>query len=172
MRFTLRAGDRERAVTASRRGDRLFLAFDDGPLHELRLLLERDGRIELEKGHRRIHTAGVVRGAERQVWANGRMLVVRSEGGRPAETPEEESLASPLPARVLEVLVQPGELVASGQKLVSLESMKTVLSIRAPRSGRVQTVYCRAGDAVAAGARLLDLGPENESAGPFGPETS
>ncbi len=167
MKFTLHAGDRERTATVSRRGDRLLLTFEDQPPIELRLLLERDGRIELEHGHRRIHVAGVVRGGERHVWANGRILIARSETGRSTEMPAEESLASPLPARVLEVLVQPGETVESGQKLVLLESMKTLLSIRAPKAGLVRAVHCQVGDAVAAGARLLEIGPAAE--GPASP---
>jgi 3-methylcrotonyl-CoA carboxylase alpha subunit len=66
-------------------------------------------------------------------------------------------LASALPAVVLEVMVTPGEAVKSGQKLLLLESMKTVLTIQAPRDGVVAAVLCSEGEAVPAGVPLVEL---------------
>lgn len=68
-----------------------------------------------------------------------------------------EALAAPMPARVVKVLVEPGQRVRRGDLVVTLEAMKMELPIRAPRDGRVGEVACREGDLVQPGATLLEI---------------
>jgi 3-methylcrotonyl-CoA carboxylase alpha subunit len=76
-----------------------------------------------------------------------------------ANTPshDEVDLSAPMPATVSAVHVTPGDQVAEGDVLITLEAMKMELSIRAPRAGMVTAVRCRAGDLVQPGAPLVDL---------------
>lgn len=67
-----------------------------------------------------------------------------------------------LPGLVVRVAVSPGDVVASGDALVTVEAMKMQNEIRAPRAGRVASVEVAAGQAIATGAllvRLEDLEP-------------
>jgi 3-methylcrotonyl-CoA carboxylase alpha subunit len=66
-------------------------------------------------------------------------------------------VASPIPGRVVQVLVTEGDTVTRGQVLVIVEAMKTELRIVAPSDGRVAKVNCAAGDSIAEGADLVDL---------------
>ncbi len=160
MKLTLTAGGQTRTLRIVRRGNQVRVQFEDGREAVVRLLSDGGGVFELEHGHERIHGAGVVHGLQRQLWVNGHQLAYVCQTSR--TTPEdtaERSLASALPGVILEILVAEGETVKSGQKLVLLESMKTVITIQAPRDGVIGSVLCAPGEAVPAGVPLLELGP-------------
>jgi acetyl/propionyl-CoA carboxylase alpha subunit len=96
------------------------------------------------------------------VWVHldGRVYVVGGpldDDRASAAAAEEASLGAPMPATVLSVHVQPDQLVARGDILVTLEAMKMELPIRAPRDGRVAVVACRAGELVQPGTPLVQM---------------
>ncbi len=62
-----------------------------------------------------------------------------------------------LPGLVLHVLVEPGQLVAAGDPLVTIEAMKMENEIRAPRAGQVASVAVSVGQTIATGALLVQL---------------
>lgn len=67
-----------------------------------------------------------------------------------------------LPGLVMRVAVSPGDEVAAGDALVTVEAMKMQNEIRAPRAGIVASVEVKPGQAIANGAllvRLEDLEP-------------
>ncbi|MDB5371571.1 MAG: mccA, partial [Belnapia sp.] len=66
-------------------------------------------------------------------------------------------LSSPIPGRVVQVLVALGDSVSRGQVLAVLEAMKTELRITAPADGIVAHIGCAAGDSVEEGAELFTL---------------
>ena len=99
-------------------------------------------------------------GDRRDVFVDGEVFEFEvGRGARPrrAGHHHEGALVAPMPARVREVLVVPGQAVAEGDVLVTLEAMKMELAVRAPRDGRVASVACRPGDLVAQGVPLLEL---------------
>ncbi|MGE3960049.1 MAG: biotin/lipoyl-containing protein [Dehalococcoidia bacterium] len=61
------------------------------------------------------------------------------------------------PARVATVHVGPGDTVAAGQELVTLEAMKMLTAIAAPRDGAVAEVFVAVDDFVDQGAVLVRL---------------
>ncbi|HEY7753350.1 MAG TPA: biotin carboxylase N-terminal domain-containing protein [Steroidobacteraceae bacterium] len=65
--------------------------------------------------------------------------------------------ASPLPGRVVDLRVKPGDAVAKGEVLAVVEGMKMQHAIRAGRAGRVMQVFARAGELVDAEAVLFDI---------------
>ncbi|MEA2574109.1 MAG: 3-methylcrotonyl-CoA carboxylase alpha subunit [Chloroflexia bacterium] len=70
---------------------------------------------------------------------------------------DEDSLESPMPGKVLKVMVAAGDSVADEQPLVIIEAMKMEFTVRAPHSGRVAAVKYPEGAQVAAGDVLVEL---------------
>jgi len=64
-------------------------------------------------------------------------------------------VAAPMPGAVVNVVVTPGEQVAVGQKLLTLEAMKMETTLYAERAGRIAEVLTRAGTQVEAGELLI-----------------
>jgi biotin carboxyl carrier protein len=64
-------------------------------------------------------------------------------------------LKSPMPGRIVRVLVANGESVAAGQGCVVIEAMKMQNELKAPRAGTVSRLTASVGDTVASGAVLL-----------------
>ncbi|HVV49831.1 MAG TPA: biotin/lipoyl-containing protein [Polyangia bacterium] len=67
------------------------------------------------------------------------------------------TIRSPIPGRVVKLLVKADEAVKAGQTVVVLEAMKMENELRAPRAGRVAAVRCAEGAAVEAGQDLVTL---------------
>ena len=70
-------------------------------------------------------------------------------------------LAAPMPGKVLEVSVEPGQRVEAGRLLMVLEAMKMEHRVTAPADGTVTAVLVAAGDQVATGTELLAFTPDD-----------
>ncbi len=68
-----------------------------------------------------------------------------------------QSLTAPMPATVVKVLVEPGDVVKKGDTIVILEAMKMELPLRASGDGTVKAVHCREGDLVRPDSVLVEL---------------
>jgi 3-methylcrotonyl-CoA carboxylase alpha subunit len=69
----------------------------------------------------------------------------------------EDTLESPMPGKVLKVLVSAGAAVKEEQPLVIIEAMKMEFTVRAPHDGHVVEVRFAEGDQVAVGDILVEL---------------
>ncbi|WP_437303808.1 biotin/lipoyl-containing protein [Sorangium sp. So ce388] len=130
-------------------------AFGDGASTHLRL----DGRgVEL-----------LLEGATPDVGvaANGRRFTARVESDRARDQRSAASagpamgeglVTSPMPGRVLKVLVREGDEVQAGAPLVVVEAMKMENELSAARSGVVKKIYATPGATVESGARLVEVG--------------
>jgi 3-methylcrotonyl-CoA carboxylase alpha subunit len=67
------------------------------------------------------------------------------------------SLTAPLPGRVVDVLVAPGDVVRRGATLMVLEAMKMEHAVVAPADGTVETLHYRVGEQVEEGAVLVSF---------------
>jgi biotin carboxyl carrier protein len=70
---------------------------------------------------------------------------------------DEGSLSSPMPARVIEVMVVEGDEVKEGQNLMRLEAMKMEIFLRAPEAGRIKKIKVALGDQVEASVALVEI---------------
>jgi biotin carboxyl carrier protein len=124
-------------------------------IDEHTILLEReypDGR------RQQIRVAGVKQGDKRALWVNGRTFIaerVRERGA--GASAADSSLSATIPAVVTDILVEVGERVSAGDRLILLESMKMVIPIQAPCDGVVTAVHCATGESVQAGVQLIEL---------------
>ncbi len=103
---------------------------------------------------------------ERIVYVNGlavpvsivdpRERLARRRGNASDETGP-RLVVSPMPGRIVKVLVREGDVVAAHQGLVVVEAMKMENELRAPRAGRVSAVKVVEGMSVEAKAVLVTL---------------
>ncbi|SPO30902.1 probable methylcrotonoyl-CoA carboxylase biotin carboxylase chain [Ustilago trichophora] len=72
-------------------------------------------------------------------------------------TTSKHALTSPMPSKIVECKVEPGQAVKAGETVVILEAMKTEISLKAPRDAVVQSVSskCKVGGLVAEGSVLV-----------------
>ena len=66
-------------------------------------------------------------------------------------------VVAPISGKVIRVLVKPGDVVEPSTVVLTLESMKMELEVRAGRRGRVREVLVKPGDSVRTGQPLVTL---------------
>jgi biotin carboxyl carrier protein len=81
----------------------------------------------------------------------------RDRPRRAARVDGPQALTAPMPATVINVLVQPGAAVKKGDTVLLLEAMKMELPIRAPADATVKAVHCRGGELVQPDTTLIEL---------------
>ncbi len=67
-----------------------------------------------------------------------------------------KAVTAPLPGVVKSIAVQPGQVVAIGDPLLTIEAMKMDNVVRATRAGEIETIHVVEGQQVAHGAALVD----------------
>ena len=80
-------------------------------------------------------------------------VAARAAGGAAAPG----GVPSPLAGKVVSIDVQPGQKVAAGAQLLTLEAMKMNTYVFAPAAGTVQEILVAAGDAVEEGQALVKM---------------
>ena len=70
---------------------------------------------------------------------------------------DDDVLRSPMPGRVMSVMVRPGDTVNAGDEVCVVEAMKMEQSILAHRDGVVKTVFVQPLDSVNANDPLVEL---------------
>ncbi len=68
-----------------------------------------------------------------------------------------QNVTSPMPGKVVRVLVGVGEPVTAGQGLMVVEAMKMQNELKSPKAGRVATLHATEGTAVTAGLVLATI---------------
>ena len=68
-----------------------------------------------------------------------------------------QTIAAPMPGKVVKVLVKLGDEVKEGQGLVVVEAMKMENILRAGKSGTVKSVEASPGESLAVDAVILEL---------------
>ncbi|MCS7023447.1 MAG: biotin/lipoyl-binding protein [Bryobacteraceae bacterium] len=110
---------------------------------------------------------------EVRVWQNGSAMVVELPGGRleaevvnPRDAAPRrasfgaegrQSVSSPMPGKVVRLLVELGDQVEFGQGLVVVEAMKMQNELKAPKAGKVVALPARVNASVNAGEILVTL---------------
>jgi len=100
--------------------------------------------------------------ASGEIMVNGRTLAVdvhdprklRARGSA-QNSSGRQTIAAPMPGRVIRILVEAGQEVESGQGLIVVEAMKMQNEMKSPKAGKVLEVKTATGAAVSAGEALL-----------------
>ena len=163
MKFKVNLNQQEVEIEVIRQGEQLQVTLPDGTTADLRLVYQNGSYLVLEHEdangrHQIIRTAGHVDGDKRQVWVDGRIhTYTRVSHRATAEAANSGSLSATIPAVVSQILVNVGDHVRVGDKLILLESMKMVIPIQAPYHGVVTAINCEPGQSIQAGVPLLEL---------------
>ena len=94
-------------------------------------------------------------GQPREVVVLDRALAIDVKAHPKAEAGNPKQVGAPMPGLVVNITVAPGEEVAAGQKLFTLEAMKMETTVYAELPGRVAEVLIKAGTQVDAGDLLI-----------------
>ena len=86
--------------------------------------------------------------------------------GSPAPAPKKKPAAAavagavvaPLPGSVTKIEVKEGDAVTAGQVVVTLESMKMNVPVKAPSDGTVRAIHVKVGDSLQVDEPILELG--------------
>ncbi|NYF51762.1 urea carboxylase [Tunturiibacter gelidoferens] len=70
-----------------------------------------------------------------------------------------EGIASPVTASVFQIVLEKGQTVTDGQKLIVLDAMKTEITVPSHINGTIEEIYCAQGALVQAGQLLLSVRP-------------
>ena len=81
----------------------------------------------------------------------------QSASGTPTTSSQDKILRSPMPGRVMSILVRPGDRVSSGDEVCVVEAMKMEQSILSPRDGVIKAVHIQPLDSVNANDPLVEL---------------
>ena len=162
MRIHYKIDDRDVQLDVSRRGEGYAVTLDGREL-DLEVLAAQRGELQLLCGQRRSRAYVAARGDDRFVFLDGRVFSFR----RPADIHELEEengnggphVVSQMPCTIVKLLVEPGQMVAEGDGLLIIESMKMETEITAPVAGSVAAVHVRQGETVGLRAPLVDLDP-------------
>jgi biotin carboxyl carrier protein len=87
-----------------------------------------------------------------------RMRALAAALGTKSNAVAEGLVVSPMPGRVLKVLVKEGDEVEAGAPLVVVEAMKMENELVATRAGKILKVHVAAGATVEGGAALIEIG--------------
>lgn len=161
-KFTITHHGEETEIEVTRQGNQLHIS-RNGQTAEVELMQTDGAALLLEQmladgSRHRIRTAGHMNGDARQLWVNGRYHSYQRVRQRGQNTGlGDSSLAATIPAVVTEILINIGDSVNEGDRLILLESMKMVIPIQAPYAGTVTHINCAAGESVPAGVPLLEI---------------
>jgi len=160
--LVLRCGGEQRAlrVELQRDGVRVHV---DGGTHALRLLRCAPGDLYYQFDGVRRQAVAVRHSDELHLAQNGATFVFSEISAVPGDgaTIDARAARSPVAGSVVQVLVQAGDAVAQGQRLVCVEAMKMEMWVSAQAAATVAVVHVRAGDQVASGATLIALEPQD-----------
>lgn len=139
----------------------------DGPAQKIKLIGNGDqGKVIPQVGDRREAAEMVIQGETIFIRAFSRNFMLQIvdpiEQATGKAGTSRESARAPMPGVVVEVLVEDGDAVTQGQPLMTIESMKILTVIKAPRSGVVKKVHLKAGETFEKNTVLVSLTEEEE----------
>lgn len=162
MQHAFRCGARQLSVTVQRSGPARFALTVDGRSYEVEAALLDDSTVQLVADGV-VHTLPVVRiGDAYHVAISGEVYVLTPTAAGTGAGEHHAVLATPqivapMPGKVLQVLVRPGQTVAAGDGLLILEAMKMEHRMTAEAAATVRAVHVADGQMVDAGAVLVEL---------------
>lgn len=124
-----------------------------------------DGELALIIDGRRIAALRAAGDGVQDIRCNGRTHIVQlaDDGGGAGTDSGLSELRAPMPGAVIEIHAAPGQRVARGDPLLTIESMKLQTVLSAPRDGTVAEIAVAQDETFGKDQILARLTPEDES---------
>jgi biotin carboxyl carrier protein len=71
-----------------------------------------------------------------------------------------DRIISPMPGRIVKILVKEGDRIVIKQPLAIVESMKMENEVKSPTNGTIKSIHFKAGDLVEAGKPIIMITPD------------
>ncbi|SCA55239.1 Acetyl-/propionyl-coenzyme A carboxylase alpha chain (Includes: Biotin carboxylase; Biotin carboxyl carrier protein) [Candidatus Terasakiella magnetica] len=155
-------GDDIITVTCHYRDDGFLMELPGGDVH-VRGERDANGDLMADLGGRRMKATVVRHGDNLEILVHGLAHALKLFDPMAASENMDEvsgSLTSPMPGKVVSVLVEKGQEVSEGDSLMILEAMKMEHTIFAPMEGVVEDIFFNAGDQLEEGVELLKIHTE------------
>lgn len=162
----LDGGKREQSIGVRQLGAGIYEVEIGGKVHRvdafrhdygtISLLVDSDSySVTLDQGDRgtKVHVRDNVYSLE---ILDERRLRLRRAAGK-FTVQGKQTVTSPMPGKVVKVMVKPGDPVKEGQGLLVVEAMKMENEMKSPKEGKVVEVLVTEGQAVEGGARLASV---------------
>ncbi|MCM8737689.1 pyruvate carboxylase [Azospirillum sp. A1-3] len=133
-------------------GDEITVEIDSGKTLEIRLQAVGETG---DDGHVRVFFE--LNGQSRVIRIANRAIRASVPSRRKAEEGNPAHIGAPMPGAIAAVAVSPGQLIRSGELLVTLEAMKMETGLYAERDATVSAVHVKPGSAVEAKDLLIEL---------------
>lgn len=162
MKTTLHSSGRSLTVEYDKKGDDYAVVIDGQPV-QARLLAALDGSLTLLVNDKPLRAHLARDGQRTLVSIEGRVYEFSHAPEKKAKFNTRDAgrldpeIRSPMPGKILQVLVQAGAQVEAGQTLVLLEAMKMENALKAEGVGHVKKVHISPGDLVELGQLLVEL---------------
>lgn len=168
MAIEIKIGDRVAWVNLLKQDGNMLEVDVDGKIYNVDLMHTADGTFSiLESGHS--HTIELVPEPEPKKYtaytlydtfdvevidAEARYLRNRNANGTSSV---DNKVLSPMPGKVVSVLVKEGDLVKEGETVVIISAMKMESEYKAPKDGTVKKVYVQAEETIDSNQVLIEL---------------
>ena len=164
MELRLKWGDAHHIVDCAKEGEQLrLLVGDSKPVvfsaesnNGDTLLLRIDGRLFRARYARRGPDLYLQIGEQTALIH----LLDEEEDDEPLTGQGSPVVRAPMPGKVLEILVEAGQVVTAGQAVIRVEAMKMEVELHATVDGVVQTVHAEVGELVMPDAPLVTVSEE------------
>jgi len=157
--------DQHYNVTVTGRPDRRLLQIENDQPLPAALISTKNGKNIIKFGNQNVQVEMAVQGETTYINAFGRTFTMKIID--PVEQASQEGggrsniARAPMPGIVVEIKVNEGDMVMKGQAMMTIESMKILTVITAPRDGEVYQIRFNPGDSFDKNAVLISL-TENE----------
>ena len=158
MKLNVKIGGRDRTVEIDSRGERVHFVIDDREV-PADLVEAQPGIYSVLIGGQAFEASVATDSASSRViiggrefpfeiadprrWNRGRRGMAGAEG--------KQSIAAPMPGKVVRLLIKNGDSVEIGQGLIVVEAMKMQNEIKSPKAGKIERLDVKEGQAVNAG---------------------
>ncbi len=136
-----------------------------GQAHAVGVLAWHDGhvRYRFDGVERRVVALHVGRDVNLALGADSFVFAEPSAFAAADTRADASRLRAPVAGVLMQLLAQPGDVLAAGQPVACVEAMKMEMWLAAPFAARVVAVHACAGDQMASGAVIAELEPIQES---------
>ena len=112
----------------------------------------------LKMGERLFQVPIMTQGENTHLIVGGKDVLLKSASSRKKKKGEGEGhMLSPMPGKILSVLVKSGDSVKKGDTLLIMEAMKMEHAVKASKDGTVVKVFFEEGQQIAGGIELVEM---------------